>query len=325
MNEPLISVIVPVYKVEKYLDECVRSIVDQTYRNLEIILVDDGSPDNCPQMCDDWAKKDERIYVIHKENGGLSSARNAGLDICKGEYIAFVDSDDFIHVGYVSRMLEKALSMSVELVICDYARVDAESRIVKENANLNTHIEKELLSQKDLYDELCIYNPWWSITVSNKLYKKNLFEDLRFFEGKLCEDAFLIHYLYEKVENACYIKYPLYHYRYTPNSIMMRPYSEAQLDEVEAVCDRLHFLHIKGWGQYYSTVFLWLLNKMENAYYHLGESGSLRLCEIKKYYDRERKKIRKSFRLKDRIKTMLFSIAPNQYVKMITIRHRGEK
>ena len=85
MNEPLISVIVPVYKVEKYLDECVESIVNQTYRNLEIILVDDGSPDNCPQICDDWAKKDERIRVIHKENGGLSSARNAGLDVCKGE------------------------------------------------------------------------------------------------------------------------------------------------------------------------------------------------------------------------------------------------
>ena len=84
MNEPLISVIVPVYKVEKYLDECVESIVNQTYHNLEIILVDDGSPDNCPQMCDDWAKRDARIRVIHKENGGVSSARNAGLDVCKG-------------------------------------------------------------------------------------------------------------------------------------------------------------------------------------------------------------------------------------------------
>lgn len=96
MNDPLISVIVPVYKVEKYLDECVESIVNQTYRNLEIILVDDGSPDNCPQMCDDWAKRDARIRVIHKENGGLSSARNAGLDVCTGEYISFIDSDDWL-------------------------------------------------------------------------------------------------------------------------------------------------------------------------------------------------------------------------------------
>lgn len=90
MNQPeLISIIVPVYKVEKYLDKCVESIVEQTYKNLEIILVDDGSPDNCPAMCDRWAEKDSRIKVIHKENGGLSSARNAGLDACTGEYIYF--------------------------------------------------------------------------------------------------------------------------------------------------------------------------------------------------------------------------------------------
>ena len=97
----LVSVIVPIYKVEDYLDECVKSIVDQTYKNIEIILVDDGSPDHCPQKCDKWAKKDLRIRVVHKQNGGLSSARNAGLDVAKGEYIAFVDSDDFISPDYV--------------------------------------------------------------------------------------------------------------------------------------------------------------------------------------------------------------------------------
>ena len=97
----LISVIVPVYKVEKYLDKCVQSIVDQTYRNLEIILVDDGSPDNCPAMCDAWAEKDDRIRVIHKENGGLSDARNAGMAIATGEYIGFVDSDDWIFDDFV--------------------------------------------------------------------------------------------------------------------------------------------------------------------------------------------------------------------------------
>ena len=95
-TEELISVIVPVYKVEKYLNKCVQSIIQQTYTNLEIILVDDGSPDNCPQMCDEWAKKDSRIVVIHKKNGGLSDARNAGIAVAKGKYIGFVDSDDYI-------------------------------------------------------------------------------------------------------------------------------------------------------------------------------------------------------------------------------------
>ena len=106
MNEPLVSVIVPVYKVEDYLDKCVESIVKQTYKNLEIILVDDGSPDNCPSMCDSWAQKDSRIKVIHKENGGVSSARNSALDTAAGDYICFVDSDDFIEPNAVGYMLE---------------------------------------------------------------------------------------------------------------------------------------------------------------------------------------------------------------------------
>lgn len=106
MNKSLVSVIVPVYKVEKYLDKCVESIVEQTYKNLEIILVDDGSPDNCPSMCDSWAQKDSRIKVIHKENGGVSSARNSALDAAAGDYICFVDSDDFIEPNAVGYMLE---------------------------------------------------------------------------------------------------------------------------------------------------------------------------------------------------------------------------
>ena len=96
MSSELISIIVPVYKVEKYIDRCVESIINQTYKNIEIILVDDGSPDNCPKICDEWAKKDKRIRVIHKENRGVSSARNVGIDVAKGKYIGFVDSDDYI-------------------------------------------------------------------------------------------------------------------------------------------------------------------------------------------------------------------------------------
>ena len=107
MREPdkLVSVIIPVYKVEKYLPMCVDSVLNQTYQNLEVILVDDGSPDNCPVICDEYAKKDKRIHVIHQKNAGLSMARNAGLDICTGDYITFVDSDDALHVAFVARLL----------------------------------------------------------------------------------------------------------------------------------------------------------------------------------------------------------------------------
>ena len=118
MSKSLISVIVPVYKVENFLDRCVESIVGQTYENLEIILVDDGSPDNCPAICDNWAKKDGRIKVIHKENGGLSSARNAGLDVVTGEYFGFIDSDDWIEKDFFEFLITNALKENADISRC---------------------------------------------------------------------------------------------------------------------------------------------------------------------------------------------------------------
>ena len=115
-----VSIIVPVYNVEKYLDKCIESIVNQTYRNIEIILVDDGSPDKCPEICNEWAKKDDRIKVIHKENGGLSSARNAALEIAQGDYITFVDSDDWIENDMIQSMLTCAAKNDADIVCCGF-------------------------------------------------------------------------------------------------------------------------------------------------------------------------------------------------------------
>ena len=126
----LVSIIVPVYKVEKYLDKCIESIVGQTYENLEIILVDDGSPDNCPAMCDRWAEKDSRIKVIHKENGGLSSARNAGLDACTGEYIYFLDSDDYIAENCIEMLFNTIISDGSDMCIGNLMSVDESENFV---------------------------------------------------------------------------------------------------------------------------------------------------------------------------------------------------
>ena len=120
----LVSVIVPVYKVEKYLNRCVNSILNQTYKDLEVILVDDGSPDSCPEICDGYAQKDKRVKVIHKENGGQGSARNSGLDVARGEYILFVDSDDYIAKNLIEITLQKAERFDADMVIFDYASVD---------------------------------------------------------------------------------------------------------------------------------------------------------------------------------------------------------
>lgn len=132
-EEPLISVIVPVYNVEKYLDKCVDSIVNQTYKNLEIILVDDGSPDNCPKMCDDWARKDKRIRVIHKKNGGVSSARNLGINNANGECIGFVDSDDWIEKKYIQKLYETLIQEGADIALCGCNRVTG-TNIEKINA-----------------------------------------------------------------------------------------------------------------------------------------------------------------------------------------------
>ena len=124
MTEDLISVIIPVYKVEKYLDECLASVTGQTYRNLEIILVDDGSPDRCGEICDQWANKDNRIRVIHKQNGGLADARNAGIDVATGDYISFVDSDDYVDEDFLEGLYSALKKFNTKLAICNMTTFD---------------------------------------------------------------------------------------------------------------------------------------------------------------------------------------------------------
>ena len=150
-SQPKISVIVPVYKTEGLLDRCVESIVGQTYKNLEIILVDDGSPDNCPAMCDEWAEKDSRIRVIHKENGGVSSARNAALDIATGDYIGFVDSDDWIEPEMYASLIRKISESGKNIALCSYYAVE----ISRERNECRCVADKEVLDRDDYFVLLC--------------------------------------------------------------------------------------------------------------------------------------------------------------------------
>ena len=145
-NNELVSVIVPVYKVEPYLDRCVASILAQTYPNLEVILVDDGSPDNCPAFCDAWAQRDARIRVIHKKNGGQSTARNAGLDAARGEWIAFVDSDDTITPDYCAKLYAAVQQTGAQIAACNYRQVDESGQPLKEQY---LHVRAEVLDQKE--------------------------------------------------------------------------------------------------------------------------------------------------------------------------------
>lgn len=219
MND-LISIIVPVYNVEQYLNDCIYSLVNQSYKNLEIILVDDGSPDNCPIMCDNWAKKDRRIKVIHKKNGGLSSARNAGLDVANGTYFAFVDSDDWISSSMYEDMLKIFKKYDVDVVAGKINCYFEKTGIIKpfmENSNYYK-IEQNIIINKDKYQQLTLSRVLES-AAWNKLYRASLFNDIRFKDNRYYEDYLYIYNITKRMRSIYYIAKPYYYYRIRDNSI----------------------------------------------------------------------------------------------------------
>ena len=212
-SKPLVSIIVPIYKVEPYLRRCLDSIVNQTYANLEIILVDDGSPDNCPQICEEYAVNDNRIVVIHKENGGLSDARNTGLDICKGEYISFVDSDDWVDNNYIKTLLNLAIKENADICICNHSLIyrDGTEKFSSFSAGVysKTDAIKKIILQQTL--------PWGASW--GKIYNRKIFKKYQFPVGKIHEDDYTSYkFIYEANKTAC-IDQPLYKYFQRNDSI----------------------------------------------------------------------------------------------------------
>ena len=231
---PLISVIVPVYNVEKYLDACVESIVNQTYKELEIILVDDGSPDRCPEMCDAWAKKDSRIKVIHKENGGGAQARNVGLDIATGEYIAFVDSDDIIHREMYNFLYYFLTEKNCDVVECSYITKLPFDEIPSNR--LISILDTKSALKGNLSEKYCVQLIW------NKLYKRETVGETRFTVGKLIDDEFFTYKVLAKSNKTAVIDSKLYFYRQQEDSVMHKAYSLKRLAAVEAKVERADYL-----------------------------------------------------------------------------------
>ncbi len=242
-NNPLISVIVPVYNVEPYLDRCLESIVNQTYRNLEIILVDDGSPDNCPAMCDAWAKKDSRIKVIHKENGGLSDARNAGMAIATGELMGFVDSDDWITSDFFLVLYLNMQKYQADISACDVHFSHGE---VSQKVPMNTVTVHN--SEQAICDIL--HGRGFRAVAYNKLYRSEIIRGEKYPVGKLHEDEFLTYRLLAKAERLTYVDKPMYCYFQRPGSIM-NTNNIKRLDALDAHYERLEFLK-----QNYPTLYL---------------------------------------------------------------------
>ena len=275
-----ISVIVPVYKVEKYLRKCVDSILAQTYTNLEIILVDDGSPDNCGKICDEYAAKDSRIKVIHQQNGGLSAARNAGLDIATGDFIGFVDSDDYIAPEMYERLLSSLQMVNAEISVCNFQKVDEFGDII----STTERVENSSLTNREILHKLQEENGICYVIVCNKIFLKDLFEGVRFPEGKKCEDNFIIHRIYYSCNLIVTIDSVLYYYVQRANSIMNNMLSYGCFDEIEGFLARLHFYNDNNLPEFLLETKKSVVCSFKRQYCYSINNKEKRVQLIKQYY-----------------------------------------
>lgn len=221
-----ISIVVPIYKVEQYLPKCIESLITQTYKNIEIILVDDGSPDRCGEICDEYAKKDTRIKVIHKPNGGLSDARNAALDVMKGEWVTCIDSDDFIAPDYIETLYSLCKKYNCKMSVADWyifpvgTEPTVPKRTVKEKLFGRNEALEDMFNQRHFDVSACV-----------KLYHHSLFDDVRYPVGMLFEDLQTTFKLVLKCDNGvAYSNKQIYYYMFRPGSIEGTAFSEKKMD-----------------------------------------------------------------------------------------------
>lgn len=235
METPLVSIIIPVYNVENYLDACLESVCNQTYKNIEVILVDDGSTDSSGRMCDDWSKKDDRIKVIHKANGGLSDARNAGLDVATGEYIEGVDSDDAVSPEITEQLMKAVLENNAEIVICDLVHI-----FPGEQKDFQVGTEMKVFTAEDALCEM-MYQKSFLYTFWGKIYKKSLLDGVRFPVGMLYEDVAVMYKIFCKASRIVYFDAKLYGYLHRENSITTKKFSKRDCDILQICQEQVDF------------------------------------------------------------------------------------
>jgi glycosyltransferase involved in cell wall biosynthesis len=314
-------VVVPIYKVEKYIDKCINSIINQTYKNLEIILVDDGSPDNCPQICDEYAKKDNRIKVIHKENGGLSDARNRGIKEARGEYIGFVDSDDYIDDGMYEYLYNLIKKHNAEISICGFKEVDENGKAIKEKKSECINEYSSIEALEILAEDIIITNHAW-----NKLYKRELFvkNSIEYPVGKIMEDISTTYKLFEESNRIVLGDEIQYYYLIRETSISGEKGLKMCKYHIENTIDRFeHFKDNKELGFYFYKNLFYVAMR---AFLDYGEAAD-------KYID-DNKTIEKVVLLgkeygyydmlsrKDKIRLLLLKKNRKLYKKIMQLRRR---
>lgn len=238
---PEISIIVPIYNVEKYLNRCVQSILSQTFTDFELLLIDDGSPDNCPQMCDNWEKIDNRITVIHKENGGLSDARNVGLEYSCGEWITFVDSDDWIHPEFLNLLHDACICTGTKVSVCGYIRTDNEKLIM--------NVNNQPIVVYGVEDFWCKTEINHAIATWGKLFNKDLCKEIKFPVGKLHEDVFTTHEIIFRTDRIASIPSLLYFYYINYQSITGKGWYPKRMDAVDGFRCQIEYFRLNGYKQ----------------------------------------------------------------------------
>ncbi|SCY73125.1 glycosyltransferase [Butyrivibrio sp. INlla14] len=266
MNDTdLISVIVPIYNIESYVDKCIRSIINQTYLNLQIILVDDGSTDKSGIICDSYAELDNRIQVIHKANGGLSDARNYGMDVASGDYVAFVDGDDHIHPQMYEIMHNHIIVDDADVVTCWFEQFDEEK--------FGGPIEKDSISVEVLSGAEAIIDIERPHVVAwNKLYKRSILKDIKYPVGKLHEDEFVVHKIFHKCKRIAVLDVPLYFYSIRQGSIVSEMTERRIDDSLEAFSDRVRYAIEQKWTEVVPAVLARYCDYCIEKYYGI-ENG----------------------------------------------------
>lgn len=295
---PLVSIVVPVYKVEKYLSTCLDSILAQSYPNWEAILVDDGSPDTCPQIIDQYALRDARMRTVHRENGGLSAARNSGLRTVSGDFVTFLDSDDFWHKDYLKVMVEAALENDADLVQCDFVRGAA------------TSFPEDAVTDKynvAIYDRRTVFTSFSAkVIVCAKLYRRHILDGLVFPEGRVNEDDCTNWRLYYKADRIAVVARKLYYYTVNPQSIMGRLKKKPDLRFIDAYHERIAFFEREGEADLVATSRIQLLKSL--VFLAANEDKVVRFKargELRRQYCLLR---RSKFRLPARLK-MVFALS----------------
>ena len=321
-NSVKVSVIIPVYKVEEYLDRCLVSVVNQTYTNLEIILVDDGSPDNSGALCDEWAKKDSRIRVIHKENGGLSSARNAGIKESTGKLLSFVDSDDFIDENMISVLVKMHLDSNCKMCCCSYFKHFDANREKAEKQDISevSYITCEFKNIYLIDNMLGVDNSSW-----NKIYDKELFNDILFPEGMIYEDLYIMDRVMYKANDIAVTDYKGYYYCVNPQSITRDISPKKRYALTMGLKRREAFLEEKGLSELYKKAQATILLNSYYQYYFARskkdkEYTKITLLDIKEY----RKKCKKNPYVSRACKfcNFVFSISKTAFYLICKIRYK---